>query len=285
MASTTTRTRTGTRSTTATNAVAFGLVQSAIANADCAQISELIAKHGSAFFSVANRASLRHLHDKQVEEPTRKNLTMLVPLMALEDDMENANRSERTPLHPATECGHCFCMLLLLQGGADVNTPNIDSYTALHYASMSGCVGGVRILIAHGADMSKRARTGQTALDFAREAGNDLVVKELESSQGRAVPAIHLLEAPNSQSVPADDSAGRVQNARKSVEDLINNDIENLEQHALGTLLQLLYELNKCASVLEARNAVLKAVMKHTSHNSRHMARQLMKLYQALSPE
>jgi ankyrin repeat protein len=58
--------------------------------------------------------------------------------------------------------------IILLENGADVNTPDKDGYTALMWASRYCHESTVRLLLDHGADKELKNEHGESAIDLAK---------------------------------------------------------------------------------------------------------------------
>jgi len=72
-----------------------------------------------------------------------------------------------TPLHLAAKGGHDRVAILLLNDGAMPNAPDIDGDTPLHLAAKGGHDSTVGVLLAGGADPTIRNNAGQTPRDLA----------------------------------------------------------------------------------------------------------------------
>ncbi|KAF4844219.1 Ankyrin-2 [Colletotrichum siamense] len=91
-------------------------------------------------------------------------------------DEDNSNvTGGRSPLQMAVECGHSNLIKLLLNAGADVNTPaaRIRGATALQLAAIQGYLGVAKVLVDFGADINAPGaqKHGRTALEGAAEHG------------------------------------------------------------------------------------------------------------------
>jgi uncharacterized protein len=64
----------------------------------------------------------------------------------------STNSLRNTALHAATAGNHGEVALLLIERGADVNTPDAGGHTPLHIAAENGLVDVVRALLTRGAD-------------------------------------------------------------------------------------------------------------------------------------
>jgi len=85
-----------------------------------------------------------------------------------------------TPLHLSVESGHTKIVGLLINKGADINTPKSDGETPLHIACKCGHKDVVELLISKGAVINAKDKKGQTALSLAREQGRDQIVELLK---------------------------------------------------------------------------------------------------------
>ncbi|KAK7861679.1 hypothetical protein R5R35_005355 [Gryllus longicercus] len=78
----------------------------------------------------------------------------------------------RTPLHAAATNDNSRCLGVLLQAGADPNTPcgpRGENRTPLHLSSEHGFVSNVQLLLSHGADLMARDNNGLTPLDISEK--------------------------------------------------------------------------------------------------------------------
>lgn len=88
--------------------------------------------------------------------------------------------SKSTALHYAADSGHPDILELLLEKGADVNTPaSMYRDSALHFAVHRGHEKCVEILLEYGADINMRKKEGISALHLAARDGNEALVRLL----------------------------------------------------------------------------------------------------------
>jgi ankyrin repeat protein len=78
----------------------------------------------------------------------------------------------RNCLYVAAEFGHESTVRLLLDQGADVNTPGGEFGTVLCVATSAGNLSIVRLLLAHGAEVDAQSNTLNSPLQLAFRAGN-----------------------------------------------------------------------------------------------------------------
>jgi ankyrin repeat protein len=76
-----------------------------------------------------------------------------------------------TPLILAASAGNIPALKLLLDYGADVGMPGMDSWTALHVAADKGYLAVVELLLEHGACPIDISTRGMTALHRASGRG------------------------------------------------------------------------------------------------------------------
>jgi predicted HD phosphohydrolase len=76
--------------------------------------------------------------------------------------------------------GHIDCMLLLLNAGACISSPDLGGLSVLHIASEKGQLPAVQLLIERGADLSARDSIGRTPRDWAESKGHVAVWRALE---------------------------------------------------------------------------------------------------------
>ncbi|OBT56680.1 hypothetical protein VE04_03557 [Pseudogymnoascus sp. 24MN13] len=93
----------------------------------------------------------------------------------MNSDKYKKSHLPRTPLQEATLQGRKDIIELLLEHGADVNSPPVtgNGATALQYAAMEGFLGIAHLLLEHEADVNAAAAStdGRTALEGAAEHG------------------------------------------------------------------------------------------------------------------
>ncbi len=92
----------------------------------------------------------------------------------------STNAMKNTPLHAAAAGSQVELVRLLLDRGADANSPQEAGWTALHSAAQSGNREMVEVLLAHGAHINTRAQNNQAALDLALTNGRQDVARLLE---------------------------------------------------------------------------------------------------------
>jgi ankyrin repeat protein len=93
------------------------------------------------------------------------------------------------PLLLACERGHASIAALLVEAGAEVNTPRrrgLPQDTFLHHAARSGSVACVELLLKHGADPLIKGAYGRIAVEAAARAGHPDIVRLLETAGGPA---------------------------------------------------------------------------------------------------
>ena len=103
--------------------------------------------------------------DKQMMAAARENDTVsLEKLLKCPRSPNTRDAEGQTPLHHAAEHGHVEPMRLLLEAGAEIDTP---SKTPLHAAVESGHLEAVRFLVQNGAQKDVLDDFGCTPLDLA----------------------------------------------------------------------------------------------------------------------
>jgi uncharacterized protein len=107
--------------------------------------------------------------------------------MASGADLASLDSYRGTGLIRAAERGHSDIVGRLLRAGIDVNHVNRLEWTALDEAIVYGdggpnYVNTVRALVAGGADLERVAGDGRTPLQHARDGGQDVIVKTLQSA-------------------------------------------------------------------------------------------------------
>lgn len=117
------------------------------------------------------------------------------PLMmaALKGDLKDAqllldrrakvNRDGWAPLHYAASGPEPKLVSLLLDRGADIDAPSPNGTTPLMMAAQYGSEDSVKLLLARGADPKRRNQRDLAAADFAKIAGRDKLVAQLQALQ------------------------------------------------------------------------------------------------------
>jgi ankyrin repeat protein len=95
-----------------------------------------------------------------------------------------------TPLHMASECGHCQAVRLLLQHGARVAAQDNKGWTPLHYATYKGHRRATELLLLAGASPNPRDINGRTPLFWGPIVHDDLKLARILFSHGADVEAI-----------------------------------------------------------------------------------------------
>ena len=98
-------------------------------------------------------------------------------LMERGADLQSPDSSGQTPLHIASYCRSVEVTSLLINGGADPNAEEFNGETPLYLASERGHVEIVRLLLDHGADSNHPDIRGRTPLRLALQMGHDEVVR------------------------------------------------------------------------------------------------------------
>lgn len=86
------------------------------------------------------------------------------------------NSQTVTPLHSAAAGQHLTIARRLIERGADVNARQAGDFTPLHAAAQNGQVELVELLLMNGAEVEPRTVEGRTPLDYARESGDERVL-------------------------------------------------------------------------------------------------------------
>ncbi len=92
------------------------------------------------------------------------------------------NRTGWTPLHYAASGGEPKLVALLLDQGADIEAASPNGSTALMMAAGYGAQDSAVLLISRGAKPRAKNLAGLDAAEFARRAGRDKLVKQLEQA-------------------------------------------------------------------------------------------------------
>jgi ankyrin repeat protein len=100
-------------------------------------------------------------------------------------EVNSPSRNEQRvmPLHSAAAGQHLEISRQLLARGADPNASQSGGFMSLHSAAQNGQMELVKLLVEHGADSRMRSDDGRSTLDFAREGGHGQVVELLTSRQ------------------------------------------------------------------------------------------------------
>ncbi|XP_059407957.1 ankyrin repeat domain-containing protein 37 [Carassius carassius] len=83
------------------------------------------------------------------------------------------NGPGQSPAHLAACGGQAFCLLWLLQTGADANQQDASGETPMHKAARAGSLECISVLMASDAHFDICNNAGQTAEDIARTCGFD----------------------------------------------------------------------------------------------------------------
>ena len=94
-------------------------------------------------------------------------------------DLDSKDSYGRTPLSYAARNGHEAVVRLLLENGAKLETKSNNSQTPLSYAAENGHEAVVRLLLENGAELETKNNDGQTPLSYAARNGHEAVVKLL----------------------------------------------------------------------------------------------------------
>jgi ankyrin repeat protein len=94
-------------------------------------------------------------------------------------DIESPNRVGWTPLNAASYKGHFEVVSLLIENGADITIPSNDSWTPLNLASFNGHTGIVKLLLEQGANFEIPNDGGWTPANTACQHGYIEVVNLL----------------------------------------------------------------------------------------------------------
>jgi ankyrin repeat protein len=105
-----------------------------------------------------------------------------VALVLLEGgaNVESANAYRSTALHQAAWNGYLDMCRLLLDWGAKVDPLDEWRETPLHLAAWAGHLSVVKLLVERGADVRLKNDNGQTASDVARNEGKEDVAQWLD---------------------------------------------------------------------------------------------------------
>ncbi len=107
-------------------------------------------------------------------------------LLAKKADIDHEGLWNETALHGAAQNNHPEMCKFLIQKGANVNAISEELETPLHNAARycpddESCVATVKVLMDNGADKYAEDDDGNTAMDYAKENGDDEIMKYLAS--------------------------------------------------------------------------------------------------------
>lgn len=83
----------------------------------------------------------------------------------------------------ACDAGDLPLIQVLIEGGGDVNTADEKGFTILMGACKNGYIDVVNYLIEKGADIHATDINGMTAYQFAKQAGQEEIIKILDTIQ------------------------------------------------------------------------------------------------------
>lgn len=90
------------------------------------------------------------------------------------------NNLANQPLHAAAAGQQTELVALLLEHGAEIDSPEHGGFTALQLAAENGTLEMVKILLAKGANVAVKSDEGKTAMDYAQEKGFTEIVELLK---------------------------------------------------------------------------------------------------------
>jgi uncharacterized protein len=103
-------------------------------------------------------------------------------------DVNSPDRTGWTPLHIALQYGLIDLVHFFLDHGADVNAKKQDHWTALHLATFNYSLHTVKVLLERGANVHARNDVGQTPFQIASLRGfGDQSVTQLLAEYGADV--------------------------------------------------------------------------------------------------
>jgi hypothetical protein len=112
----------------------------------------------------------------------KEDLDVALSLLQRGANVNILDKSDRTPLHRATEGGRIDLADLLLTHNADVNLPNSEGDSALSLASSKGEMETLRLLLQRGADVNFQNKRGSSLLHRAAQNGHLDVARYLLES-------------------------------------------------------------------------------------------------------
>lgn len=120
-------------------------------------------------------------HDLMMRAIARNDVAQVKALIAgkIDPNLRKDSRASLTFMTFAAFHGWTEILQLLLDAGADMNSPDGDMQTPLMQASSHGHIRAVKLLIKAGASLNEVSKWGDTALAQAREAGHRKVAKLL----------------------------------------------------------------------------------------------------------
>jgi len=115
-------------------------------------------------------------------------------------DINKKNKKGVTPIHPASSGGNTNIVKILIEKGADVDSPaDKDGHTPLHDAAFEGHLEIVKLLLEKGANLNPKDNNKETPLHYASRAGRKKIVKHLienganiEEKNDKGATPIHL---------------------------------------------------------------------------------------------
>jgi ankyrin repeat protein len=91
-------------------------------------------------------------------------------------DLNTPNKNGETPLYAVADNGHTDIVKLLVEKGADLNTPNKYGCTPLYAVALNGHTDIVKLLVEKGADLNTPNKDGETPLCTAVSWGHTEIV-------------------------------------------------------------------------------------------------------------
>jgi ankyrin repeat protein len=96
-------------------------------------------------------------------------------------DVQRGDSDTWNALHRAASYGHLELCRMLLDSGAEVNAVSGGKWTALHLAAWTGHLSVVQLLVERGADVRLKEDNGRTAAELARYYKRNSVADWLDS--------------------------------------------------------------------------------------------------------
>lgn len=123
-----------------------------------------------------------YISENDSEQNVDESVTLIKYLLEKNVNQTKPSGQENALTYAAHYCNYGAVDYLIQEGYYDVNCRDDNGDTALIVSVKYNNVKTVEVLLKHGADASLCDTTGKTALDYAKENGNDEIIKLLDNT-------------------------------------------------------------------------------------------------------